>query len=146
MVQRLSVLGLLVLVHATACHRTVDDEPEVELIEHRIEPCRSLCDLAYDPQCGQDPPPDRTVDGCFEQCASDNPQGFSWAHQDDGTDACVAEWLARLRCLEALDCQDRYDAFNGGPQPASLPCQEEALAVTLCVNANPRADRGESSS
>ena len=128
---------LATLLAFTACHRKVEEQPEPELIEHRIEPCHAFCDAMYDPECGADPLPPRSVDACFEACATLG-HGSQWAPQPDGTDACATEWMAHLDCALALDCEDRRLAFSGGDH---RPCWEEAIAKADCFFSTPNLDR-----
>lgn len=131
-------LGLMAGLVIVGCHRKIDEEPEVELIEHRIEPCTVVCTAAYDPQCGAEELPPRTVEECIEACAT--PGGSQWAYQEDGTDACAEEWFRWANCIEALDCDGRHAAFNEVATP-DRACGEEALDKADCYYTTPSLDR-----
>jgi hypothetical protein len=130
------VLAVLVL---DACGRQVGDEEEVELIEHRIEPCKKWCDLETDPNCGMGPTPGyEDYDGCVEECATvDGTRSAGWGYQaDTQQDACTPEWQAHYQCVDALTCTDRRFYFHGNdgdfPPQDERPCWNEWRAMWNC--------------
>lgn len=124
------------LLTAVACNRTIEDD-EPELIEHRIEPCRMLCDAMHDPDCGAVPLPPRTADECSVACAQPN-GNFQWGLQPDGSDACYDEVIAHIDCILALDCEGRRLALSGGE---GRPCEAEAEATAVCFFTTPNLER-----
>ena len=130
------VAVMAALLTAVACNRTIEDD-EPELIEHRIEPCRQICDAMHDPDCGAVPLPPRTADECFVACAKRG-SGFQWGLLPDGTDACYDEAIAQIDCILALDCEGRRLALSGGE---GRPCEAEAAAKADCYYTTPNLER-----
>jgi len=134
----------MTLLLSSSCGRTIEEEAHRELVEHRIEPCRQFCMAMQSPDCGRtDEVPLRTVDECVEDCADADPgNGFEWGQQEDGTDACVTEWLAASTCMDALTCEEQRAYFRRTTAiPDDWPCKDEWDVRRDC-NRTPREDGG----
>ena len=123
------------------CGRTIEEEEPRELVESRIEPCRERCTAQLDPECGARPEdhPFRTVDECVEDCAAVEDNGWLWAPQEDGTDACAEEWIAFKDCLVALSCEDQHAFYRKNLVDGSdYPCKADNNAKDHCFYSAPR--------
>jgi hypothetical protein len=128
----------------TACSRTIDEEDPPELIEHRIEPCRKLCEPFMSDECGAKPEDRgfRTLDECMVDCAAPGSGNFQWARQEDGTDACAEEGFAVADCVDALSCEEQRHLFTGiHLLEPDYPCKEVYHARTVCFDSTPSLDR-----
>ena len=128
----------------TACSRTIDEDAPPELIEHRIEPCRKLCEPFMSEGCGAKPEDRgvRTLDECMVECAAPGSGNFEWARQADGTDACAEEGFAVADCVDALSCEEQRELFRGiHLLEPDYSCKEEFHARTVCFHSTPSLDR-----
>ena len=133
MVVRIAVSpALLCVVMLAGCGPKVKEQEEpVVLVEHRIAPCRTVCENRLDPECGNlAHPAYESVDACVEACAGKE-SAWYWGHQDDGTDACVAEWDAYAGCLSSLSCEESL-AHWGAPPTSDYPCKQEIMEHVQC--------------
>jgi hypothetical protein len=138
-------VAAVVILFPTACSRTIDEEDPPTLVESRLEPCRARCEVQLHPECGARPEdhPFRTVDECVESCA-DIRGGWSWALQEDGTDACAEEWVAAADCIVALTCEEQHEYFTRIPVTDLVyPCQEETEAKMRCFRSTPSLEKIE---
>lgn len=138
----IAVAVLLVL----ACSRTIEEDAPPELVDSRIEPCRDRCTVQLDPECGARPEDLEydTVDACVEVCAAHEDNGWNWAHQEDGTDACAEEWITEKDCMLALSCEDQHRYFTLIPiADPNHPCEAETDALLQCFYTTPSLDRVE---
>ena len=127
--------ALLCVVMLAGCGPKVKEQEEpVVLVEHRIAPCRTVCESWMDPECGNLSVPGFPVyesfDACVELCA-DEEAGWYWGRQDDGTDACVAEWDAYAACLSSLSCEENLAHWES-PPTSDFPCKQEVTAQVRC--------------
>jgi hypothetical protein len=136
----------LAVLLIASCSRTIEEDEPVELIEHRVEPCRSWCEPMLSPDCGREPGniPYPSVDECIEACAA-NPGGWEWARLDDGTDACAEEWFAIADCFDGLTCEEHLSFFrrDTGAYPPGYPCTDEIEARRHCFISTPSLDNPE---
>jgi hypothetical protein len=126
-----------------SCSRTIEEEEPRELVDHRIEPCRQHCEPMMSPECGAHPTDlvYATVDECVEDCAAVDPEnGWGWARQEDGTDACAAEWITAAACMDGLTCEEQREYFTR-VSPIEWRCDEEYDAKVDCYTAR-REDGG----
>jgi hypothetical protein len=140
---RSAIAALLVL----GCGPTIEEEEEPELVEHRIRPCTQVCTAMLSPECGGNPEdliPGQTVEECVEDCASAEPTGWQWAPQEDGTDACAEEWIAKAECIDALSCEDQHRFFTRRPAvDTDWPCKPEHDAALTCFYSTPSLEHPE---
>jgi hypothetical protein len=144
-VRRAVAAMAVAVVLSWACSRTIEEPEPLEIVEHRLEPCRKWCAPFVSLECGQYPEdrPDWTVDECVEDCAALNGvYGWSWAHQEDGTDACAQEWYAVADCVDALTCEEQHRMFTVLPtRNPDFSCREEMDARSLCFYTTPSLER-----
>jgi hypothetical protein len=126
------------LLLAFGCSRKVEEKEA--LIPHRVQPCTSWCEVHVG-DCGRPVESWDGVDDCIEACAT--PEGnasFGWGYQNDGSDACEAEWKAMAACAVALTCEDQKAFFGSAyysiPE-GDRPCWPEFDAMSNCQIANP---------
>lgn len=141
--QRAFGLGLSALV--LGCGPSVEEpEPPVELVERRIEPCRTDCSVMLHPECGNTDHPNfptfESVDACVDACANVD-SVWHWGPLPDGTDACAAEWSNYITCLEPLSCEERHAHWLAGPGE-DAPCKQESSERSTCGSANPPPQEG----
>jgi len=136
-------MGAVVVLLSGGCGRTIEDEDPPELVEHRVEPCRTWCSAQLDLECGARPGDRafRTVDECVESCAAAEPGGWEWARQEDGTDACAEEWFVMAECMGALTCEDQRSFFQRVSSDWDYPCKEEIKAKQRCWNSTPSTEK-----
>lgn len=135
MVVRLAVpTTFLVCIQLGCGPKVVEPEEPVHLVEHRIAPCRAVCESRMDPECGNLTHPQFPVydslDVCIERCANEE-AGWYWGRQEDGTDACVAEWDSYAACLSSLSCEGSL-AHWGSPPTSEFPCKQELTEHLQC--------------
>jgi len=138
-------VGAIATLLGGGCGRTIEEEEPPELVEHRIEPCRMWCSAQLHPECGARPG-DRaysTVDECVESCAIADPNGWGWARQEDGTDACAQEWFTKAECMGALSCEEQRSFFQRVSNDWDFPCRDEIEAKQRCFYSTPSTDREE---
>jgi hypothetical protein len=130
-----------------SCSRAIEEDEPVELVEHRIEPCRSWCEPMLSPDCGRtaDNLPYPTVDDCIEACAGAEPGGWRWGLQEDGTDACAEEWFAIAECFDSLTCEQHLSFFRKetADYPPGYPCTDEIEAKLDCFYSTPSLENPE---
>jgi hypothetical protein len=128
----------------SSCSRAIEEEEPVELVEHRIEPCRSWCEPMLS-DCGRaaDDRPFPNVDECIEDCAGAEPDGnWRWGLQEDGTDACAEEWFLVADCFDGLTCEEHLSFFREDTlgYPPGYPCTDELEAKNDCFYSTPSLD------
>lgn len=138
-------LGAALALLSVGCGRTIEEEEPPELVEHRVEPCRTRCSAQLDPECGAraEDRAFRTVDECVDSCAAAEPSGWGWARQEDGTDACKEEWFVMADCMGALSCEDQRSYFQRVSSDWDYPCKEEITAKERCWRSMPGIEKME---
>lgn len=137
----------MAIAFPTACSRTIEEEDPPTLVASRLEPCRARCEIQLHPECGARPEdhPFRTVDECVESCA-DIRGGWSWALQEDGTDACAEEWNGEVECLVALTCEEQHEFFTRIPATGlDYPCTDANDVKMHCFWSTPSLEKVEDS-
>lgn len=139
-----TALAATVALLPSGCSRTIEEDEPVELIEHRIEPCRSWCEPMLG-DCGRaaNDKPFASVDDCIDDCADDKPgANWRWGLQEDGTDACAEEWFAIADCMDGLTCEEHLSFFRKTTLeiPPEWPCIEELEAQDHCFYSTPSLD------
>lgn len=134
-----STIALLVveLLASCSCSRTIDEQGEPELLQHRVDDCQRFCEVRSG-ECGPDSDEPWTVEECVEECATiDGALSWHWGPQaDTREDACIAEWKAHSDCLLAATCDEQQ--IYSRPTPGDPPleervCWEERHARDLCA-------------
>lgn len=136
--QRALALGLAAL--ALGCGPSVEEqEPPVERVERRIEPCRTECSIMLHPECGNTDHPNfptfESVDACVDACANVD-SVWHWGPLPDGTDACAEPWREYIECLEPLTCDERHLRWTT-PPTSDYPCKEVSTRLVGCGHDNP---------
>lgn len=142
--QQLAIGMVVVAAMSIACGRTIEEEAPRELVEHRMEPCRTWCSAQLSPECGANLEDQAfgTVDECVEDCAAVEPGGWEWARQEDGNDACAQEWFAVADCMDALTCEEQRSYFTRVPaSDLDYPCKDELTAKRGCFNSTPSLEK-----
>ncbi len=144
---RRKTLGLGLSAIVFGCGPSVEDpEPPVELVERRIEPCRTECRIVLDPECGNTDHPNfpmfESVESCIEECAKTD-SVWHWGPQTDGTDACEGEWAIYSSCMAALSCEEQNRHWTTSPSE-DAPCKQESRNLTSCGSDNPPPQEGGS--
>lgn len=136
-------VGAVVGLFSGGCGRTIEEDEPPELVEHRVEPCRTWCSAQLDPECGARPEDLAfpTVEECVESCATAEPGGWEWARQEDGTDACAEEWTAAAECMSSKSCVERRSYFRRSSSDWDYPCKEELTAQRLCWDSTPNVEK-----
>lgn len=134
-------IGASLALLSAGCGRVIEEEEPPELIEHRVEPCRTWCSAQLDPECGAiiEDQEFRAVEDCVEDCASSLRWG--WAQQEDGTDACAEEWFAMADCMGALSCEEQQSYFRRVSSDWDYPCKEEIMSKIDCWNSTPSIEK-----
>lgn len=140
-------LALILSALALGCGPSVEEpEPPVELVERRVEPCRTECSIMLHPECGNTEHPNfptfESVDACVDMCANVDSSWY-WGPLSDGTDACEDEWTEYIECLEPLTCEQRSLRWNA-PPTSDYPCKETSTRLVRCGSDNPAPQEGGS--
>ena len=129
---------IAVALASWSCGPTIEEQPTIELVEHRIEPCEQWCSAQLDPECGAiiEEQAFRSADECAQDCAAVEPvYAWTWARRDDGTDACAEEWFAAADCIDALSCDEQRAFFRRPGGTPEYPCEDVLDARRACYNA-----------
>jgi len=135
----LATTAAIVLVAASSCGPTIEEQPIIELVEHRIEPCEQWCSAQLDPECGAiiEEQAFRSAEECAQDCAAVEPvYAWDWARLPDGTDACAEEWFASADCMDALSCEEQRAFFRRVGTSNEYPCKDELDAKSDCFYAS----------
>lgn len=138
----------LFCVPAVGCRPNVEQPEEpVQVVEHRVGPCRVVCESWMDPECGNVTHPRfplyESIDSCVELCAEVD-SVWHWGPQEDGSDACVGPWDDYVACLEPLSCEESL-AHWGTPPTQEYPCKQQLQDRVSCGSDHPVSAEGEGS-
>lgn len=142
-----AALAVLISVVIPGCSRQIADgesgSDDVDLFEHRVEPCQRWCEIEISPECGiGQTPAYEDLEGCIRECATaDGLRSSGWGYQPTTMqDVCVGQWADHYECVASLDCDAQRFYFRGSgddlPPQEERPCWAEWREMMDCQNAS----------